>query len=52
MNLNELRQVRRLMGHDVEKSEREFLLFLGKLKSGLEDVAGAKEMVKKLYEKN
>ena len=35
MDLAELRQVRRMMGDNVEHSEREFLSWLEKLKQGL-----------------
>jgi hypothetical protein len=39
MDLAELRQIRRMMGDNVEESEREFLSRLGSLKGGLDKAA-------------
>jgi len=44
MDLAELRQVRRMMGDNVEQSEREFLSWLGNLKGGLEETAAMLEI--------
>jgi hypothetical protein len=44
MDLAELRQVRRMMGDNVEESEREFLSWLGNLKGGLGEAATALEI--------
>jgi len=43
MDLSELRQVRRMMGDNVEESEREFLSWLGNLKGDIEKVATVPE---------
>ena len=43
MNLAELRQVRRMMGDNVEHSEREFLSWLEKLKQGLDRTTSVQE---------
>jgi hypothetical protein len=44
MDLAELRRIRRMMGDDVEESEREFLSRLGNLKSGLDEAATVLEI--------
>jgi len=44
MDLAELRRIRRMMGDDVEESEREFLSWLGNLKGGLDDAATVPEI--------
>lgn len=43
MDLAELRQVRRMMGDNVEESERGFISWLGNLKGGLEKAATTPE---------
>jgi hypothetical protein len=44
IDLAELRRIRRLMGDDVEESEREFLSWLANLKGGLDEAAEVLEI--------